>query len=157
MSRSRGEPLRLTSARNASARDGSSSRLRRRFISSGVPGTRGSYPRRELDLAELHRLKAARRSELRAEGEKVLRRHRLEDLDLLDQQFLDDVHTAQQVAGVEDVVSLDPRSRACQLVEYDLEPQLVSLVGDDEKEFVVLLAEASLQLQELEQPEVGAI
>jgi len=42
-------------------------------------------------------------------------------------------------------------------VQHDLEPQLVSLVSDDEQKLVVLLAEARLQLQELEQPEVGAV
>jgi hypothetical protein len=42
-------------------------------------------------------------------------------------------------------------------VQHDLEPQLVSLVGDDEEELVVLLAEAGLQLEELQKPEVGTV
>src|SRR5438552_15985992 len=90
-------------------------------------------PRQELDLSELDRLKSARGRELRAEGEKILRRHRLEHIYLLHQQALDDVHAAKVVPRKEEVISIDVRARRLQLVQHDFEPELVDLVGDDEK------------------------
>ena len=60
--------------------------------------------------------------------------------------------------GVEDVVRVDARAGARQLMEHHLEPQLVGLVGDDEQELVVLLAQAMLKVEQLRDlPQVGAI
>jgi hypothetical protein len=42
-------------------------------------------------------------------------------------------------------------------MQHELEPQLVDLVGDDEEELVVLVAEAVLERQELGDFEVAAI
>src|SRR6266851_1736995 len=129
--------------------------LRRRLEPRDVP--RLLQTGEKLDLAELHRLKSARRRELGAEGEKVLQRHRLQDLELLHQQLLDDVDPVKVMAGEEDVAGVDPVTRGLELEQDDLEPELVNLVGDDEEQLVVLLAEALLQLQQLRYLEVGAI
>src|SRR5258708_5737595 len=51
----------------------------------------------ELDLTELHRLEAAGRRKLRAKSEEILRRHRLQDIDLLDEKLFDDVDALQVV------------------------------------------------------------
>src|SRR5437879_12029651 len=67
--------------------------------------------REKLYLAELDRLKTAGGRELGAEGEKVLRRHRLEDGDLLDQPLPDDLDAREVVACEEQVVGLDPLTR----------------------------------------------
>src|SRR3989475_7035576 len=113
--------------------------------------------REKLDLAELDRLKSARGRELGAEREKVLWRHRLEHVDLLDQQLLDDVDPLEVVACEEQVIGVDPLTRGFELEQHDLEPQLVHLVRDDEEELVVLLAQPLLQAQQLRHLEVGAV
>ena len=59
----------------------------------------------ELQLAELHRLEAARRRQALAELEEVLRRHRLQHVDLLHEHPLDDVHAVHQVPGPPQPVS----------------------------------------------------
>src|SRR5439155_724199 len=87
-------------------------------------------PRQKLDLPELHRLEPARRSELGAKSEEVLGRHRLQDLDLLDQQLLDDVDPMEAVPGEEHIVCSDAVASRLQLEEDDLEPQLIDLTRD---------------------------
>src|SRR5213593_1144008 len=72
-------------------------------------------PRQKFDLAELDRLEAAGGCELGAEGEKVLRRHRLEDVNLLDQQFFDDVDTLQVMPCEEEIVCVDAVPRRLEL------------------------------------------
>jgi len=61
------------------------------------------------------------------------------------------------VTGEEDVVGVDPPSGRLQLVEHDLEPELIGLVGDDEQELVVLAAQALLEPQQLRHLQVRAI
>ncbi len=96
----------------------------------------------ELQLAELHRLEPAGRGERLPEREEVLRGHRLQHVDLLDEGPLDDVHPVQEVLGPP-----HPGPRAAEhrvagrrgLVQQLLEPQLVDLVDGDEQELVVRL------------------
>src|SRR5258708_8952266 len=111
----------------------------------------------ELDLAELHRLEAAGPRKLRAKGEESLRRHRLQDIDLLDEKLFDDVDALQVMKRKEHVVGIDSVARGRQLEEHDLEPQLVDLVGDDEKQLVMLGAQPVLKLEELRHLEVCAV
>src|SRR5258708_4889459 len=111
----------------------------------------------ELDLTELHRLEAAGRRKLRAKSEEILRRHRLQDIDLLDEKLFDDVDALQVVERKEHVVGIDSVARGLQLEEHDLEPQLVDLVGDDEKQLVMLGAQPVLKLEELRHLEVCAV
>ena len=129
--------------------------FRRRFEACDVP--RLLETREKFDLAKLDRLESAGRRELRTEGEKVLRRHRLEDLDLLDEDLLDDADAVQVVAREEDVVRVDPIPRRFELKQDDLEPQLVDLVRDDEQQLVVLGAEPVLKLEQLGHLEVCAV
>jgi len=57
----------------------------------------------------------------------------------------------------EDIVGIDAATRRLQLVQEDFEPQLISLVSNDEQQLVVLVAEPLLQLQQLGDLEVRAI
>ena len=63
----------------------------------------------------------------------------------------------QVVPGEEDVVGVNPAARSLQLEQHDFEPELVDLVGDDEQQLVVLLAEPLLQPQQLRHLEVAAV
>src|ERR1700687_4208634 len=113
--------------------------------------------RQELDLTELHRLEPAGRGKLGAKGQEILRRHRLEDLDLLNEQPFDYVDRLQVMAREEDVVGVDSVAGGLQLEQHDLEPELIDLVGDDEQQLVVLLAQLLLQGEELRHLEVRAV
>ena len=127
----------------------SSRRANRRLLLVGEAPEAFDVPRvlgagEELELAELHGLEAARRCQPLPELEEVLRRHRLEHVDLLDEHPLDDVHPAEQVAGEPQVASAAGRLGRDQrvadglgLVQELLEPQLVDLVDGDEQQLVV--------------------
>ena len=97
-----------------------------------------------LDHAELHALEPRRRHEKVAEVEEVERRHRLQDVDLVEQQPLDLGHPMQVADRPQHVaIGHDPGEDVedgVELVEDLLEPQLVRLVDDDEQQLVVGLA-----------------
>ena len=63
----------------------------------------------------------------------------------------------QQVPRSENVVRVHAVARRLELEQDDLEPELVRLVGDDEQELVMLLAEPLLQGQELRHFEIRAV
>ena len=127
----------------------------------------------ELELAELHRLEAAGRREPLAELQEVLRGHRLQHVDLLDQRALDDVHPLQQVLGPPQAAAALTRAAAgpaehrlasgLDLVQELLEPQLVDLVDRDEEQLVVRgrgavsAGLAALRVEQLGELEVGAV
>src|ERR1022692_883537 len=113
----------------------------------------------ELKLPELHRLKAAGRRERRAELQEVLRRHRLQHVDLADQQPLDDVHAAQQLPGPPRLPCRHRVAGGAQLVQQLLEPELVRLVHGDEQQLVMgrRIDLRYLLCQQLRQPEVAAV
>ena len=113
-----GEPLADEDRQNASHRVGSSSRRASRcLLVVGQPAEPVDVRRvlgagEELQLAELHGLEAAGRRQPLAELQEVLRRHRLEHVDLLDQHPLDDVHAVEQVLGPPQLaVVASPRGR----------------------------------------------
>ncbi len=143
-------PASARTCTNPSHRLGSSSRRARRCFSSSLsPRNRFDVPRvlgagEELQLTELHRLEAARGGEPLPELQEVLRRHRLQHVDLLDQHPLDDVHPVEQVAREPEVPAAAVRLGVDQrvpdrlgLVQQLLEPQLVDLVDRDEEQLVV--------------------
>src|SRR5215207_5397 len=103
--------------------------------------------RGELDLAELHRLEAARGVELVAEAEEVDRRHRLQDVDLRDEQFLDLGDPAEGARRDGRAVFAHRAERGVDLVEHLLEPQLVRLVDGDEEQLVVVRRVGQTALQ----------
>jgi hypothetical protein len=77
------------------------------------------------------------RREQRPEDQEVLRRHRLDHVDLRDQQPLDHVHPAEQLAREVGVAGEHVVASPLQLVQHLLEPQLVGLVDRDEQQLVV--------------------
>ena len=92
----------------------------------------------ELDLAELVRLKPARRLEPGAEGQELERRHRLEDVELRDHHLQDRQDPLQRVLRAMRSSWSSSAHHAIELVQQLLEPQLVDLVNDDEEHLVVL-------------------
>ena len=91
-------------------------------------------------------MKTGRAFELRTEIEKVERRHRFEDIDLLIEQLpnLDDASQPMHNDVHVDAVVVRDRfaqdiATGPQLVQNLFEPKLVGLVHDDEKHFIVRL------------------
>jgi len=91
----------------------------------------------ELDLPELGRLEAGRGCELRTEGQKVLRCHRVDHVDLSNEDALDDQASFQPDTRQIGLASQHPVPRVAQLGQQQLEPQLVHLVDRDEQQLVV--------------------
>src|SRR5262249_12457676 len=92
--------------------------------------------------SELRRLKARRRKQKIAEIEKIKRRHRLQHLELLDQELEDLVDALEPAHDASEILVLNHLAAeidldAVELVQNLLEPQLVGLVHDDEKHFIV--------------------
>jgi hypothetical protein len=96
----------------------------------------------DFDQAKLHRLEARGRKQEVAEIEEVERRHRLQHLELLDQQLedfddaIEPVHDAAEIFVFHDLAA-EIGLNTVELVQDLLEPQLVGLVHDDEQHFVV--------------------
>ena len=95
-----------------------------------------------LEAPELRALEPGRRRQQVAEIEEVERRHRLQDVDLVEEHALDAddplevVQRAPDVALVHELRAHD-RDHRVELVQALLEPELVRLVGDDEQQLVV--------------------
>ena len=113
----------------------------------------------ELDGAELRRLEAARGTQVIAELEEIVRRHRLEHGELLDQQALDLDAAAEEAVRLERVVGVEQRDDRVELVQDLLEPELVDLVDDDEEELVVVrrIGLRVLQAEQIVEPEIAAV
>src|SRR5580704_5339851 len=121
----------------------------------------------EFELAELFGLKTAGWSQLSAKCEEVRGQHRFEDGELLDQ----DAHyfraAAQQARGFIHTITrggiFASGAQVCddsvEIVEQFLEPELVGLVNDDEKQFIVVLGRGfgMLEAQQFRNPEIGAV
>jgi hypothetical protein len=117
-------------------------------------------PGQELELPELHRLEAAGRGQRLAELQEVLRGHRLQDVELVQEDPLHDVHPRQQVLRPPQPLGVPVEHRvACGagLVQQLLEPQLVDLVDGDEQQLVVRAGLEPLRRQQLREREVGAV
>ena len=100
-------------------------------------GPRLALAREPFDRAELARLEAGRRRERVAELEEALGPHRLEHLELLEQQPLDRHDATQPRRGDVRAAVGQLVARRDQLVQHQLEPELVGLVDDDEQQLVV--------------------
>ncbi len=101
----------------------------------------------EFNLAKLHRLKTAGRVELVAESQKVNRLHRLEYMDLLNQEFFDLDHAAQRVRRFSRRVLFHQSDGCVDFVQNLLEPKFIRLVHGDEKQFVVMRRRRQTRLQ----------
>ena len=97
-------------------------------------------PETVLEQAELDALEPRRRNQQIAEVQEIEPGHRLQDVDLVEQQPLD-LATVEVADGAQHVaISDDPGEDShdgVRLVEDLLEPQLVRLVHDDEQQLVV--------------------
>ena len=114
-------------------------------------------PEDHLEQAELHRLEAAGGVEPIAEAGELSRRHRLQHVDLGDDDLEDRQDPPQRVGGLGRVVGLQPALGVGDLVEELLEPQLVDLVDDDEQQLVVLVRAGALCAEHLVEREVGRV
>ena len=94
-----------------------------------------------------------------AEREEVLRGHRLEDLDVLDQDPLDRVDALQVVTRTLGIPFEEAIAHRLQLEQDLLEPELVRLVDHDEEELVVDggIREELLEREELGELQVAAV
>ena len=159
------KPALASSASIPSQSVGSASRRRSRSCSTGgrvvQPGhvRRVLGPGQELDLPELHRLEAAGRGERRAEGQEVLRGHRLQHVDLLDEHPLDRVRALQPQPGQVVLAGQHPVPGVAELPEQELEPQLVDLVDGDEQQLVVgrRVGDRDLLVEQLGNAQVAAV
>ncbi len=121
----------------------------------------------EFELAELFGLKTAGGSQLFAKCEEVRGQHRFEDGELLDQHAHDFGAAAEQAGGFVHAVArggifaggAQVRDDGVEIVQQFLEPELVGLVNDDEKQFVVVLGRGfgMLEAQQLRNLEIGAV
>ena len=114
---------------------------------------------RKFELAELHRLKTARRIEMVAKLIELLRRHGLENIDLLLQEPLDRVDSPKSLRDAPQVIAIERRGGRVELVQELLEPELVNLVNDDEQHLVVMrrLGERLLKSQQLVNLEIRSV
>ncbi len=91
----------------------------------------------EFDLSKLDRLETACRREMESEFEEILRRHRLENVYLLNQHSLDGVNPLKEVPGSDGRALEHQVPDGRKLEQKHLEPELVDLVDDDEQQLVV--------------------
>ena len=112
-----------------------------------------------LDLAELHRLGAARRAQVGPELVERPRRHVLEHPQLAHDRVDDVVDPPEQHDGCRPRVVVDRGHDPAQVVEDELEPQLDRLVGDDEVQLLGMrrLAAQALQVEQLGDPQIAGV
>src|SRR5262249_54552932 len=118
------------------------------------------HPQPVLDQAELNALEARGRDQVVAEVEEVERGHRLQDVDLLNQDALDLDDASQPQDRLPDVLLRDARGpkgpeHRIELPQDLFEPQLIGLMNDDEEHLVVgrpAVEQGALQLLASEQP-----
>src|SRR6266508_4616621 len=108
----------------------------------------------DLDQPELGRLEAGGRKQEVAEIEEVERRHRLQHLELLDQQLEDFVDAVQPMDDAPEILILYHLAAeigldAVELVQNLFEPQLVGLMHDDEQHLIVRAAPVPRALRRL--------
>ena len=135
---------------NASYSDGPGRR-----VAAARPGA--ALAREPLDLAELARLEAGRGRERVAELQEALGAHRLEHVELVEQQPLDRDDAAQPRRGDVRAAVGELVARRGQLVQDQLEPELVGLVDDDEQQLVVGAGrDRALELQQVVDQQVAS-
>src|ERR1041384_6731530 len=101
----------------------------------------------KLNLAKLHRLKAARWIQLIAKTEEADRRHRLQKVNLRDQQLLDLDDSAQRERRFRDSITLHQSDRGVDLVQDLLEPEFISLMHGDKEQLIVMRGRRQARLQ----------
>ena len=89
----------------------------------------------------------------------LLRRHRLENVDLLFEQPLNRMNAAKVLGTREQIVAIEREHRRVELVQKLLEPQLVDLMDDDEEHLVVMrrVGERLLKAEQLVNFQVGTV
>ena len=93
---------------------------------------------REFNFAKLHRLKPAGRIQFVPEPEKADRLHGFQNMNLRDQQLFDLDDAAQRLGGFGRAIFFHQNDRCVNLVQDLFEPEFVSLVHGDEKQFIML-------------------
>jgi hypothetical protein len=106
--------------------------------------------RDEFEFSELHRLKTARRIEFIAKFEKPDLRHRFENMNLRNDHFFNRRDGFQRMIGAEFPPFPHPSYARVDLVQNLLEPELIRLMNDDKKKFVVAgrLGQSFLQIDQ---------
>src|ERR1051325_2692995 len=101
----------------------------------------------KLNLAKLHRLKAARWIQLIARTEEANRRHRRQNVNLRDQQLLDLDDPAQRERRFRDSINLHQSDGGVDLVQDLLEPKFIRLMHRDEEQLIVMSGRRQARLQ----------
>ncbi len=111
-----------------------------------------------LDLAELLRLEAGRRRQRVAELHEALGAHRLQHVEVVEQQPLDRDRALERPDRPLRAPRFELVVRLAQLVQDQLEPELVGLVDDDEQQLVVRLRrQRLLELEQVVDPQVAGV
>ncbi len=92
----------------------------------------------KLELPELARLETRSRFEAVSEAVERHRRQRFEDVHLFDHHLHDGAAALEGGDGPVFVIADEIAPNFLQLVQLELEPQFIRLVGDDKEHFVVL-------------------
>src|ERR1700691_2740072 len=121
----------------------------------------------EFDLSKLLGLKTTRRIQFAAKSEKVRRQHGFENGELLHQYAHDFGAAAKQTRGLVNAIA---RSRigargakvgnhGVEIVQQLLEPELVSLMNDNEQQFIVMWRgrDRVMERQQFRDAKIGAI
>ena len=121
----------------------------------------------ELDLPKLFGLKSARGTQATAKGEEMRGKHCLEDSELLDKHAGDLSAPPQQARRLVNLIALSAadsrlaqvRNHRIEFMKQLLEPQLVRLVNDYEKQFIVMFRPGLrvLKFDQLRHSEVIAV
>ena len=119
--------------------------------------TRVAPAQDRLELAELARLEAGRGLEPLAEGQELDGRHRLDHVELLDDELEDRQNALEGRERPRLVALLEHPLQVAELVDELLEPELVDLVDDDEQDLVVLVGVRPLGAEDLLERQVGRI
>src|SRR2546429_3231506 len=95
-------------------------------------------PRREFDLTKLHTLKTARRIQFITKSQEVDRRHRFQNVYLLDEHLFNFDDAPQTACRSRRAILVHLRDGGVNLVQDLLEPEFVSLMNRDEEQLVVM-------------------
>ncbi len=125
----------------------------------GIQNTGITATQDRLQFTELGGLKSTRGIETITEAIELKRGHRLEDVDLGHQCLDDGADTSEKMKSHVNVSRIDDLLGAREFMQNRLEPQLITLVNNDEQQLIVLwtIRQWHLQIQEFVHLEVTAV